>query len=323
MDNQNRQISLKYSNRWIYSREIQIALILIIGVIVLSFTSPFLSFGNLSSIFVGSANEAIIAIGMTILLISGGFDLSVGSVFAFGGIVAGMFAQSGTNMVLSLILGVVSGVVIGLINGLIITKIGVNPLITTLGMLGIVRGLVLVITNGEAPSRLPQSFKILGQMTVYRLQLPLFIMIGMIIISAIFLAYSRFFRQFYFMGGNEKAAILTGIKTNQLKLIAYIISGGLAAFSGVLFTSRVGAPQLTMGQGIELSVISACIIGGCSLEGGRGSILGSFLGVILMSIVINAFNLFGFPVYWQRVVSGVILIAAVSIDAIISKRGEG
>lgn len=319
----NKPIRLKQSNKWIYSREIQITFILIIGIVILSFTSPFLAFGNLASIFIGSANDAIIAIGMTILLISGGFDLSVGSVFALGGIVAGMFAQAGASIILSIILGVVAGLIIGLANGLIITKIGVNPLITTLGMLGIVRGLVLVITNGVAPSRLSQSFKIIGQFNLFRLQLPGYIMIGLIIISAIFLAYSRFFRQFYFMGGNEKAAILTGIKTNQVKLIAYVISGGLAAFSGVLFTSRVGAPQLTMGQGIELSVISACIIGGCSLEGGKGSILGSFLGVILMSIVINAFNLFGFPVYWQRVVSGVILIAAVSIDAIISKRGEG
>jgi ribose transport system permease protein len=324
LTSQSRSKNLRFLSNFLYSREIQICFILIIAIIVLGSTSPFLSVGNIRAISVAAASESIVAIGMTFLLISGGFDLSVGSVFALGGIIAGLLSKMGFNPFLCILAGIAVGLLAGLINGLIITKIGINSLITTLGMLGIARGMCLVLTKGVAPSGLPSSFKVLGQTLLFNgIQLPIIIMLVFVLITSILLTYARFFRQFYFMGGNEKAALLTGIKTKQLRLVLYVISGGLAAFGGIIFASRIGAPTLSMGEGMELTIMSACVIGGCSIEGGKGSILGSFLGVILLGIVANAFNIFGLTIYWQKVVAGLILIIAVTSDGLISKRGGG
>lgn len=318
--NQERRLS-KFNNIFA-RRDFQLGVIILIGCTFLSLTSNFLTFGNVKALLLGFSLDAIVVIGMTILFTSGSFDLSVGSVFGLGGIVASLLLQAKVNSVLAIILGILSGTLVGLINGLLVTKIGINPLIATLGMLGIVRGIVLVITRGSGIAGLPSSFTAVGQTMFLGLQLPIWIMFVFIIIFHFLLNDSKFFRQYYFIGGNEKAAILTGINVVRLKIISYVICSTLAALAGVLFTARIGASTVTNGQGMELIMISAAVIGGCSLAGGEGSIFGSFLGIMLLALITNAFNLFGFSIYWQRIVSGFILIAAISTDAIIRKRRE-
>ncbi|MGM0365561.1 MAG: ABC transporter permease [Actinomycetota bacterium] len=299
-----------------------LAVILVIG-IILSFISPnFLNPQNIIAILLGASFDSIVAIGMTLLLISGGFDLSVGSIAGFGGVMAGKMLVYGQNPVIAVVVGLLSGALIGLANGFIIAKIKVNPLITTLAMLSIVRGTIYIITKGLGIPTLPDNFNIIAQKKFYGFQTPIIVMIIFIILAEIFFRKSIFFKQYYFIGGNEESARLSGIRVDYLRLLTYIISGTLAALSGILMASRMGGALSTAGTGMELRIITACVIGGCSLAGGEGTMLGSFLGVMLMALVGNAFNLLGVSVYWQQAVMGTILLVAVLIDVLRRKRME-
>lgn len=259
---------------------------------------------------------------MTLLLISGGFDLSIGSVAGFGGVMAGKMLVYGQGPVVAVIVGILSGAFVGLVNGFIIAKIKVNPLITTLAMLSIVRGTIYIITKGLGIPTLPDNFNIIAQKKFYGFQTPIIIMIIFIILAEIFFRKSVFFKQYYFIGGNEESARLSGIRVDYLRILTYVISGTLAALSGILMASRMGGAISTAGTGMELRIITACVIGGCSLAGGEGTMLGSFLGVLLMVLVVNAFNLLGVSVYWQQAVMGTILLVAVLIDVLRRRRFE-
>jgi len=296
-------------------REFMILAIVITGCVVMWFTTPiFMTFGNWSALLLQVSVECIVAIGMTVLLVSGGFDLSVGSTFALGGAVTAMAIVSGVPPLVAVLLGLGTGAVIGFLNGFIIARIGINPFVTTLAMMSMVRGLLLVITRGRNISGLPESFRILGQGSLFSVQNPIWIALLMVLIGDIFLRKSRFFRQNYYLGGNERAAVLSGIKVERLKIVNYSITGLLAAFAGILMTARLGAASVTAGTGLELKVISAVIIGGASLKGGEGTILGSFLGSLLMGILVGALTILGVDVYWNTLVIGATLLLAVLID---------
>jgi len=235
---------------------------------------------------------------------------------------AGKMLVYGQGPVVAVLVGLLAGAFIGLVNGFIIAKIKVNPLITTLAMLSIVRGTIYIITKGLGIPTLPDSFNIIAQKKFYGIQTPIIIMLFFIILAEIFFRKSVFFKQYYFIGGNEESARLSGIKVYLLKLLAYIISGTMAALAGVLMAARMGGAISTAGTGMELRVITACVIGGCSLAGGEGSMLGSFLGVLLMALVTNSFNLLGVSIYWQRAVMGLILLVAVLVDVLRRRRLE-
>lgn len=304
-------------------KELPLLLIIIVIGIVSSFLSPnFLNPQNIIAVLLGASFDAIVAVGMTLLLISGGFDLSVGSVVGFGGVMAGKMLVSGQNPVIAVLVGLLAGAFIGAINGFIIAKIKVNPLITTLAMLSIVRGTIFIITKGLGIPTLPDNFNIIAQKRFYGFQTPIIIMLIFIIVAEVFYRKSVFFKQYYFIGGNEESARLSGIRVDYLKLLTYVISGTLAALAGILMASRMGGAISTAGSGVELRVITACVIGGCSLAGGEGTILGSFLGVLLMAIVSNAFNLLGVSIYWQQAVMGTILLIAVLVDVLRRRRLE-
>jgi ribose transport system permease protein len=296
-------------------REFMILAIVITGCLVMWFTSPiFMTFANWSALLLQVSVECIVAIGMTILLVSGGFDLSVGSTFALAGAVTAMAIVSGIIPPIAFFLGLGTGAVIGFLNGFIIARIGINPFVTTLAMMSMVRGLLLVITRGRNISGLPESFRVLGQGSLYGIQNPIWIALLMVLIGDILLRKSRFFRQNYYVGGNERAAVLSGIRVERLKLFNYAFTGVLAAFAGILMTARLGAASVTAGTGLELKVISAVIIGGASLKGGEGTILGSFLGSLLMCILVGALTILGVDVYWNTLVIGATLLLAVLID---------
>lgn len=304
-------------------REINLILVIIfICIILFIITSNFLKRANLISILLTASSDAIVAIGMTILLASGGFDLSVGSIAGWGGVMAGiMLVNANASPALAIIVSLISCIFIGYLNGLIITKLKVNPLITTIAMLSIVRGAVFIFTKGLGVPVLPDNFNIIGKKVFFHIQIPVYITIILIILFDIMLRNSVFFRQYYFIGSSEESARLTGIKVDNLKILGYIISALLAGFAGILIAARFGGAYNNLGMGMELRVVIACVIGGCSLAGGEGTILGSFLGVIFMGIVVNALNLLGVSMYSQQAILGSVLLFAVLFDATRKKIG--
>lgn len=284
-------------------------------------TSSFLTVANLSAVAIGLVTDAVIAIAMTMVLVTGGFDLSVGSVLALGGMVVANLLHGGMGLLPAILITLAVTGVVGLINGLIIAKIGVNPLITTLGMMGIAASVTLVISGGYPVSNLPKDFLFIGQGHVLGIPFSVLLMLLMVVIADILLRRSLWLRYLYYVGGNERAALLSGIPVDRVRIIIYVFCGVMAGFAGIIATSRLGSAFPLAGKGTELRVISACVIGGCSLAGGEGSVVGSLLGVILMAIINNGLVLLNVSIYWQGIVSGVILIAAVTFD-MLSRRAR-
>ncbi|QUH30432.1 ABC transporter permease [Vallitalea guaymasensis] len=296
-------------------REFMIFSIVFVIFIVMSFASPyFLSTGNILALMLGLSLETIIAVAMANLMVSGGFDMSVGSVVGFVGAVVALTIRAGVPVVLAVLIGLIIGGAIGCFNGFIISKIGINPFVTTLASLSLFRGLTLILTKGQNITGLGRTFKAIGQSKLLGIQAPIWYAIILVIIGDILLRKSRFFRQNYYIGGNEKAAILSGIKASKMKILNYSLTGLLAGFAGIVMASRLGAASVTAGTGLELRVITAVIIGGASLSGGEGTVVGAFFGAVLMALITNALTLLGVDVYWQTFVIGATLLIAVLID---------
>lgn len=308
------------------ARESVLVVLIILGSIVLSIVSKkFFTFGNIKAIFLGLSVEAMIAAGMAILLVSGGLDLSIGSTMALSGVITCLFINSGFPVVISIIIGLLIGALIGLINGTIISRWQINPFIVTLGMMQIVRGFVLIFAKGVTVINLPDSYKVIGQGMVggsNGIQIPIILTLVIVIVFDLLLRKTKFFRQSYYVGGNEKAAVMTGIKVKKVKITNYIIVSVLAALAGIVMSARLASASTNIGLGLEMKVITACVIGGASLSGGEGTVLGAFLGSLLMAIIINALNMMGVDVYWQNVMTGAILIFAVVLDTVLKRRRE-
>jgi len=303
-------------------REFTLVLVLVVMTLVMTSVSDvFLNRANIEAILLGLSVEATIAIGMVILLISGGLDLSVGSILAFTGVVAGLaLTVLKLPAPVAVLLGLLAALLVGLANGLLVSKLLINPFIVTLGMQITVRGLTLVLASGKAVLNLPQAFTTIGQGRLFKIQYPIYIMLILVIIFDILMRNSRFFRQIYYIGGNEKAARLSGINVDWVKVFNYCLVAVLAGVAGIMITARFGSSSLTVGSGVELRVITAAIIGGASLSGGEGSVLGAFLGALFMGVLANALNLLGVDVYWQNFVTGLILIIAVVVDVLNERR---
>lgn len=299
-------------------REFALVGVLVIFGAVMTVISPvFLTWSNVEAILLGLSVEATIAVGMVVLLISGGLDLSVGSILAFTGVVTGLALTSlELPAPLAILLGLLAALGVGLANGLLVAKLKINPFITTLGMLITVRGLLLVLAEGKAVLNLPKDFTVIGQGRLFSVQYPIYIMLFLVIAGDLLMRNSRFFRQSYYIGGNERAARLSGINVDLVKIFNYCLAAVLAGIAGLMITARFGSSSVTVGSGIELRVITATIIGGASLSGGEGSVLGAFLGALFMGVLANALNLLGVDVYWQNLVTGLILIIAVVVDVI-------
>lgn len=302
-------------------REFIMLLVIAAFTIIMTLASPiFLTWLNIEAILMALTVEATIAVGMVILLISGGLDLSVGSTLALVGVVAGLVLTAGWGAVPAIVIGLLAGLGVGLANGLLIAKMKINPFITTLGTMITIRGLLLILAKGRAILNLPDSFTIIGQGRMFGIQYPIFVLLFLVIAGDLLLRNSRFFRQSYYIGGNENAARLSGINVDLQKIFYYGLVAVLAGLAGLMLTARFGSSSLTVGNGIELRVITACIIGGASLSGGEGSVLGAFLGALFMGMLANALNLLGVDVYYQSFFTGLILILAVVFDVINERR---
>ena len=304
-------------------REFSLVVVLLIFSLFMTIVSDvFLTKANIEAILLSLSVEATIAVGMVVLLISGGLDLSVGSTLAFTGVVTGLALTSlKLSVPISILLGLVAALGVGLANGLLVAKLKINPFIVTLGMMMTVRGLLLVFAQGRAVLNLPDSFTIIGQGRLFGVQYPIYVMLFLVIVGDILMRNSRFFRQSYYIGGNERAARLSGINVDLVKIFNYCLVAFLAGVAGIMITARFGSSSLTVGSGgVELRVITATIIGGASLSGGEGSVFGAFLGALFMGVLANALNLLGVDVYWQNLVTGLILIIAVVVDVVNERR---
>jgi ribose transport system permease protein len=305
----------------ISQREFSLFVVLLLACVLMSSLSPvFFTWANAEAMLLALSVDAIIAVGMVVLLISGGLDLSIGSTLGLTGVVTGLTLNAGFPVGLAILLGLASAMLIGLGNGLLVARLKINPFITTLGMQMIGRGLLLVLARGKAVLNLPDSFTVIGQGRLFGIQYPIYIMVVLVIVGEILVRNMRFFRQSYYIGGNEKSARLSGINVDLIKIFNYCLVATLAGVAGLLITARFGSSSVTVGGGLELRVITATIIGGASLNGGEGSVLGAFLGAAFMAILANSLNLLGVDVYWQNLITGLILIVAVVIDVLNEKR---
>lgn len=310
--------------RLVQMREILLFAVTVLLSLVISRVTPyFLTSGNLKAMLIGMAPTATIAVGTAIVLVGGGLDLSVGSVMALSGTIAGLLMLRGVPIWLALVLVLMAGAVIGLTNGLVITRIRVNPLIATLGMMTITRGIAFVATEGFSVSGLPDAFAYWGQGSVLEVPPMVFVMVVIVIVGDLALRKTKFMREVYYVGGNERAALLSGIPVNRVKVTTYVISASLAAVAGILVASRLMSGTPTAGLGLELNVIAAAVIGGASLIGGEGSVLGAFLGTVFLTILGNIMILLAVSIYWQGVASGLVLITVVGLDMLVrTRRGE-
>lgn len=283
--------------------------------VALAFLSDsFLTVNNLLNIARQVSINAIIAAGMTFVILTFGIDLSVGSVLAFSGaIIAGLLSR-GHPLVVGIGAGLLVGGLIGLLNGLIITKGGVQPFIATLGMLTIARGATLVYTDGRPITGLPDVFVWLGAGEIARIPVPVVIMAVVFAASYIVLTQTVLGRYIYAIGGNEEAARLSGVNVTFYKTAAYTIAGVLSALSGVILTARLNSAQPTAGMGYELDAIAAVVLGGTTLAGGEGGIGGTLLGAFIIGVLNNGLNLLNVSSFYQQVVKGVVILLAVLLD---------
>ncbi len=294
--------------------------------------SKFANVANLRAQVVPLALDAMVAVGMLLVIISGGFDLSVGSVLALAGIAAGITVNQTESIPLAFAAGLAAGVVAGCVNGLIVTRFGVNPLIATLGMMSVSRGIVVwVIEKGRVVTGFPDAFTSIGQREVVNLfgaeiETGVFgykaalVALVVVVVGDILLRNSRWLRQIYYVGGNETAARLSGINVEVVRGFTYVACATLAGLSGVLSTAKYGAATAEAGLGLELQAIAACVIGGASLAGGQGTAFGALLGCVLMNVINTGLVCCNVKPAWQQVALGVVLVVAVTFDMWIVRR---
>ncbi len=295
--------------------------ILIIFLVIIAVASIFLknfrTIDNVLMIARQFSMVGIIAMGQAIVLISGGFDLSVGAIASLCGMASAYAAVFlGWPLWLCILIPILLGGICGVFNGVLVSIIKINPLIATLASGWVFSGIILVATKGWPITGLPKPFLFLGQGRLFNIPLPIILMIAICIILTIFLSKTYFGRYLYALGGSEKTSLFVGINVDLVKLSAYVIAGALAGFAGLILTSRMGTAQAGAADAWTLPSIAAAVIGGIMLGGGKGSIYGVIVGAALMGVIGNILVLFQISSYWQTLVTGFILIIAVAIDAL-------
>lgn len=293
-------------------------LILLIGALVIGMTAfrptTFLTTGNAAVVLLDTAQTGILACGMMVLMISGMFDLSVGGILAFSGIIAGLAVkQLGWPPIPAFLAGCVWGALLGIINGTLVTRFKINALIATLATLSIYRG-GLQLVSGAGVTNIGNGYTIFGQTQIFGIYSPFWFMAVIVLVFAFLVGRTRYFRQAYYIGGNARAAKLSGINVDRTVFIFFVIMGALAGLAGALLASRLNTAVVLAGNGVELKVITAVVLGGASLSGGSGTILGAILGVLLMSLLQNAMIIANISPFWQLIVVGIVLLVSVGLD---------
>ena len=292
---------------------ILLALVVIMGAIG-TVESNFLSGSNLYLVSRQISFVAIVALGELFVILHGGIDLSVGSIMALAGMVAGYCMKIEIQPALAVLIGTSAGLLMGIINGALIAYVRIAPFIVTLGMLSFASGVVLGLTKGWPITEIPESFLPVAQGSFLALPIPVWIMLLIAVVAHVVLTYTAFGRRTYAMGGNEQATFLSGIDVSRIKFVLYMISAACASIAGIILVARFNSAQADTGKGWELDAIAAAVIGGTSLSGGSGSVLGVLIGACIMGVIKNGLVLMRVSSYWQTAIIGIIIVLAVVLD---------
>lgn len=303
------------AKKFILNNIIYIAFVVML--IGLSFVAPsFLTVNNMINVLRQATVVGVLAMGMTYVIISGGIDLSVASTIALASCIAAAYSTTSTAipLILAVGLGCLAGMAVGAVNGIVISYLGVTPFIATLGMQYAVRGIALVYTGGRPINALTNAYKGIGQGYVGFVPVPVILFIVIALIAWFFLSKTKFGRYIYAIGGNEQAALVSGLRVKRIKFTAYVINGLTAALAGIILSARVAVGSPTAGESYDLLAITAVVVGGTSNQGGTGGILPSVIGVFIVTVLENGMDLLGVSGYYQQIVTGVVVLLAVIID---------
>ncbi|KOP71694.1 ABC transporter permease [Cytobacillus solani] len=304
-------------------REIRTVIFLILLFLIVGIVNPdFVTVANIENAVKNSLLYIVLAAGITFVLLTGEIDISVGGILGLSAAVSGMFLRDGGSIFLAILIAIVIGGVIGLINGLGVTKLRISSFIMTLGMLEIARVVQVIYTNGKWVENLPKTFKEISQSSILGINTLGVIVIIAVILIHFFLVNSRKGRYFAAIGDNQDGAVLIGIPVKRYKVFAFVISGICAAVAGLIFASQIGFISTTAGIGIEMTVIAAAVLGGVSLSGGIGSVIGASVGAIIMSSINSALVFLKVPAFWNSAISGLLLILIVVADVLIVRRAN-
>jgi ribose transport system permease protein len=296
-------------------------LTLIVVFVGLAVASPyFLTSANLSSVVRQTAVINIMALGMTMIIIAGGIDLSVGAILAMGGLLGTMAMERGHSIPTGVAIGIATGMFWGFVNGFFTTKLRINPFIVTLGTLGIIRGLTLIISNGLPVHQIPKEFSYLGEGSLLGVPFVLWILLVCAVLVHVMLEHTKLGRYAFAIGSNPDAAYYAGISIAVNTTAVYAIGGMLTGLAGMIEASRLMTGQPTAGQGYELQAIAAVVIGGGSLRGGEGSVVGTLVGAFIMGLLSNGSDLLGISPYLQQAIIGAVIILAVTVDELRKRR---
>jgi ribose transport system permease protein len=314
----------RFSGTWFRDQLIRHAMVVVMLLIIAYFSyrsARFSTPDNFQAIAVAAAPFALIALGQTLVILTGGIDLSVGSIIALSAMSAAATVKGNPDRLwLCVVVAMLVGLVAGAINGFLVAKINVPPFIATLGMLTTASGLAYVIGHGAPINGLPSNFGKIANNEILGLQIPVVVMIVGIIAFGLMMTRTSYGMRIYAVGGNPVAAEIAGVKTGRVLFSVYALSGLLAGLSGVMLASRVISGPPNLGQGYELDAIAAVVIGGASLLGGRGSVWGTALGLLLIQTLNNGLDILVVPAYWQSVIKGVLIVSAVAVDVWSARR---
>lgn len=315
-----------YTKRYIPKpsrREYFTIFLLITEIIIFSIVSKyFLTFKNLETVLRNSTDLAVVSIGMTMVILMGGIDLSVGSALGVVAIFVGWMLQANLNPILIGIVAIFSGTVIGAINGLLITKTRIPAIIATLGTSNILRALIFGMMGGNWLTGLPQVFTTLTKGILLGIPIPVFILTVFYVVFWFFLTYTSIGRHIYAVGNSSEASLLSGIHIDRTRILAFVLLGSLVGFSALIYVGRLASVEITVGLYLPISSIAAVIIGGTSITGGKGSVVGTLAGVLFIAVLKNGIVLLGISSLWERAVVGMLIIVSVLVDLIFSRRAE-
>ncbi len=303
--------------RFIRQKESAIFLALLGIMLIITIIAPkFATAGNLYRVARQISFVAITAFGVFTVILTAGIDLSVGSIIGISGVTCGLAMAAGAGPFAAVLVGMGTGFGVGMINGILVSYVGITPFIVTLGMLSMARGAIWIITKGWPVEEINEKFMFIGQGSLLGIPVPVIIAIVVAIVMNFILKFTVFGRRIYAIGGNEEATRLSGINIKRIKCLAYGISGLMSSITGIILVARFSSAQTSAGDGWELDAIAAAVIGGTSLMGGSGSVLGVVIGAAIMGVIRNGLVLMKVSAYWQTAIMGLIIVIAAVIDRI-------
>lgn len=316
----NKQSTIKNTNPVLTMLKSNVGIIIVMLIIMigLTFLTPnFMTFNNVISVLRQISNNVYLALGMTLVIILGGIDLSVGSIVAMSGtITVGLMVNNNMPIPAAILIGLVLGALVGFVNGGIVAMFNVPAFIVTLATMNIAKGIAYIYTGGQSTRITDDAFAMLGTGYLFGIiPLPVVYMIILVVVFIILLGKTKFGTYVYALGGNRESARLSGVPIKKIEVLVFTISGLLAAFAGIVLASRMYSGQPTAGDGYEMDAIAACVLGGVSMSGGVGRISGTVFGAIVIGVISNGLNLMGVSSFWQLVVKGIIILAAIILDS--------